>query len=206
MNKCKIYLIDDHKIIRDGIKSILALNQNYIVVGESSDPDDFLKQLAIIDIDMILLDISLQTKSGFDYIKPIKTIKPQCKLVIFTMHNSDQQMKKCQKEGANSYLVKDMDSSEIIKSLDYLRFNDFYFPIQQNSQPLDNPNKNYQLSPRELEVLNLMCDGMSSKEIAFKLELSARTVEAHRLNLMKKLETSNSAETVSKALKIKLIQ
>jgi len=205
MNKSKIYLIDDHKIIRDGLKSILALNPNYMVMGESNDPDEFLKLLPNLELDLILLDISFQNKSGFDFIKPIKKIKPNCKLVILTMHNSLEQMKKCQKEGANCYLVKDMDSAEIIRSLDFLRENEFLFPALQNNQLIDNPNKNFNLSPREIEVLQLMCDGLSSKEIAFKLDLSTRTIEAHRLNLMKKLETSNSAETVSKAIKVKLI-
>ncbi len=209
MKKFKVYLLDDHKLIRDGLKSILGLSDHYVVAGDSGDPKKFIQQLHEIDFDIILLDISFSDFSGFDLIKPIKTAKPDSLIVMLTMHLSSEYMLKCLKEGANSYLIKDIDPIDLIKSLDIVREKKIYFPYSMENkvaESVQDTGNKFELSQREMEVLSLMSEGLSSKQIANTLQLSSRTIETHRLNIMKKLGTSNSAETISVASKNNLIR
>ena len=204
MNKCKVYLLDDHKIIRDGIKSILLQTEIYEVSGEEGDPVKFLEELHHLEMNILLLDISLPNISGFQIIPKIGKERPDVKIMVLSMHNDPEFMQRCLLLGAHGYLSKDADSKEFIKAMDCVRGGKIFSPamMKTNDKILESSGV---LTQREIEVLLLLSNGYSSKQIGAELSISARTVETHRLNIMKKLGTSNSAETISVAAKLNII-
>jgi DNA-binding NarL/FixJ family response regulator len=204
MNPLKVYLLDDHKIIRDGIKSILEDHPSYKVTGEEGDPVVFMDILHKLDIDVVLLDLSFPKISGFQIIPRIKKMRPEIKIIILSMHNDPESMQRCMSLGAQGYIPKDSDSTQFLHALDVVTGGSTYFDnkICANTKPSDG---DHLLSTREKEVLGHLANGLSSKQIAGELSISARTVETHRLNIMKKLNTTNSAETISVAAKLNLI-
>lgn len=210
MNQAKVYLLDDHKIVRDGLKSILAGHAEFQVTGEESNPETFLKHIPELNFDLLILDVSLPQISGIDVIRKVKDSRPGAKIVMLSMHDNPEYMRRSLREGANAYLPKDIEAAEFVKALKQVMIEGKYtsqvrLEARENLTPaIDSLTKS--LSGRELEVLRYMTRGKSSREIAEALSLSPRTVETHRVNIMKKLGTSNSAETVAKALKLHLIQ
>jgi len=199
----KVFLLDDHKIIRDGIKSILAGNSSYRISGEEGDPMKFMDILDKLDFEVLLLDLTFSTITGFQLIPRIRKARPEVKIIILTMHNDPEYMQRCSSLGAHGYLPKDSDSAQMIKALDTVMSGQTYF----ENQMVEKKSSSYSglLSQREKEVLLHLSNGLSSKQIAGELSISARTVETHRLNIMKKLNTTNSAETISVAAKMHLI-
>lgn len=213
MKQTNIYLLDDHKIVRDGLKSILALESDFKVVGEESHPENFLLSLKSLSIDILILDVSLPSVSGIDLIKKVKEIKPEVSIVMLSMHDNPEYMFRSLKEGANAYLPKDIEAQEFIEALTQVRNKGSYFPSNMNfnnkealTPPAEGLKYSILLTAREIEILGYMAKGLSSKQIAQQISVSPRTVETHRVNIMKKLGTSNGAETVALAWKLKLIQ
>lgn len=204
MNPCRIYLLDDHKIIRDGIRSILDASGSYKVAGEEGDPLAFLAVLRKIDAEILLLDISFPELSGFHLIPKIKKQRPDLKIVVLSMFNDPEYMQRALLLGAEGFVPKDRDSKEFLRALDRVRDGKTSFEPLAGAAAPRKPEAEI-LSAREQEILLLLANGMSSKEIAAKLSISTRTVETHRLNIMKKLGTTNSAETISVAARKNLI-
>lgn len=209
MNKTKVFLLDDHKIVRDGLKSLLTLDPNIEVVGEEGDPEQFFTRLPSLEIDILILDVSLPGISGLDVLKKVKLLTPKVRVLMLSMHDSPEYVLKSIREGANGYLTKDIQAEELIKALHEVKTKGNYYPGQykRHSDIVPAPDESRQdvLTPKEKEVLHMMAKGMSSKQIAADFGLSNRTIEAHRLNIMKKLGTNNSAETIATAAKLKLI-
>jgi two-component system, NarL family, nitrate/nitrite response regulator NarL len=211
MKKIKIFLLDDHKIVRDGLKSILAIDSAFQVIGEESSPELFLKTFTDFKIDILILDITLPGMSGLEVLKKVKKKNPNLKILILSMHDSPEYVIQSLKDGANAYLSKSVQADEFLKALYDVYNTGVYYPSQMNlnSNELlpktDTTSSGNILTPKEKEVLSLMAKGLSSKQIAKNFGLSSRTVEAHRLNIMKKISTNNSAETIAVALKLKLI-
>ncbi|MFL5783179.1 MAG: response regulator [Bacteriovoracaceae bacterium] len=200
----KVYLLDDHKIIRDGIRSILKSNENFQVIGENGDPEKFLNEVERIPMDILVLDISFPGVSGLHILKKVKMMRPDLKVLVLSMHNDPEYMKKALSLGANGYLAKDCDSNELLRFLENIMAGKMECsePASPSVGKIATPDL---LTGRELEILKLLSGGLSSKEIASQLSISTRTVETHRLNIMKKLRTSNSAETISVAVRMHLL-
>ncbi len=203
MTTYKVFLLDDHKIIRDGIKSILQESSVFKVTGEEGDPNKFLDSLDKLEMDVLILDLSFPQMSGFQILPRVKKIRPEVKVIVLSMHNDAEYVQKSANLGANGYLPKDSDSQEFLKAILAVMNGETYFK-QTVVTPLKNPNADI-LSQRETEVLQHLANGLSSKQIAGQLDISTRTVETHRLNIMKKLNTTNSAETISVAARLNLI-
>ena len=213
MKQTNIFLLDDHKIVRDGLKSILSLESEYQVVGEDSHPDTFLTALETLKVDILILDVSLPSTSGIDLIRKVKEMKPDVAIVMLSMHDNPEYMFRSLKEGANAYLPKDIEAQEFIEALNQVRAKGSYFPSNMNfnnketlNPPAEGLKYSILLTSREIEILGYMAKGFSSKQIAQQITVSPRTVETHRVNIMKKLGTNNGAETVALAWKLKLIQ
>lgn len=204
MSTCKVFLLDDHKIIRDGIKSILKNSEVYTVSGEEGDPVKFVEILPKLDIDILLLDLSLPNISGFQLIPKIRKDRPDIRIVVLSMHNDPEFKQRCFMSGAQGYLAKDSDAYELLNALDRVRSGEIYAP-DSGTRIVEEKKGTGLLTQREIEILNFLSNGFSSKQIAKELSISTRTVETHRLNIMKKLGTSNSAETISVAAKLNLI-
>ena len=203
MTTYKVFLLDDHKIIRDGIKSILQESSVFKVTGEEGDPNKFLDSLDKLEMDVLILDLSFPQMSGFQILPRVKKIRPEVKVIVLSMHNDAEYVQKSANLGASGYLPKDSDSQEFLKAILSVMNGETYFK-QTVVTPSKNPNADI-LSQRETEVLQHLANGLSSKQIAGQLDISTRTVETHRLNIMKKLNTTNSAETISVAARLNLI-
>ena len=207
MKMIKIYLLDDHKVVRDGLKSLLSIDPQFKIAGEESYPDVFLNELQDLDLDILVLDISLPKMSGFEVLSIVKKVKPAVKVVMLSMHDGSKYFSKAMKEGANAYLTKDIEAEEFIAALhEVYKKGSYDAPqlIREHHLKPEVTEGSHLLTPKETEVLQLMARGLSSRQIAAEFNLSSRTVEAHRLNIMKKLGTNNSAETIAIAAKLNL--
>ncbi len=207
--KIELYLLDDHKIVRDGLKSILSLDPSFKIVGEESHSNRFLATLPNLTFDILILDISLPDMSGIEVLKEVKKLRPEIYVVVLSMHNNPEYMIRALKAGAAAYLSKDIRSELLLETLQEVKKHGVYYPseINLNSQALavEPLQKGEVLTLKEKDVVKLMVKGMSSKQIAAEFGLSTRTIESHRLNIMKKLGTSNSAETIAVAIRQSLL-
>lgn len=214
MKKISIIIADDHTLIRDGIKSLLQSVDEFEVVGEATDGDELIQFIDTLDPEIVVLDITMPKKTGIEVITEVKKYNNRVKFIVLSMHDNPEYVLKCVQSGALSYLLKNTDHEEIIKAVKAVSAGQKYFSPDIYSiilNGLANPEliKANQLAEtltkRELEVLKEVSMGLSTKLIADKLFISVRTVETHRINLMKKLDVHNSAELIKKAMDLNLI-
>lgn len=208
MKVIEVYLLDDHKIVRDGLKSILSMYPDIKITGEDSSPETFLNHLGELTFDILILDLSLPKIPGMEVLKKVKTMRPESHVAILSMHDNPEYMMRAMREGAATYLSKDTPGELLVEALRTIQKEGSYYPSKIELKSSANTLKPVSESPeveiltqKEKDVLQLMVKGKSSKQIAAEQGLSSRTIEAHRLNIMRKLGTSNSAETIAMALK-----
>jgi DNA-binding NarL/FixJ family response regulator len=198
MSRYRIVLADDHILLRTGLKSILEKMSGLEVVGEAGDGLELLKLLRKLKADIIILDISMPNLRGIEAIHEIKAIHPGLKTLILTMHKDKEYLHQAISAGADGYLLKEDADTELFSAIETVRKGKIYVsPHLANdlvdewakirrgdAKPLSEPER---LTTREKEILKLIAEGKSSKEIADLLCISVRIVEHHRANLMSKL-------------------
>jgi len=207
----KIALVDDHQIIRDGIKKLLADEDDIAVVAEASGAKEALQMLERYQMDILITDISMPNGSGFDLIKAI-ALHSDLKVLILSMHTEEAYVRKALEMGVSGYLTKDISRVELIHAIHAVYGGETYFSdavsrVMMNtmirkarrSGNFDKPAQ-HKLTSREKEIIRYILDGLSSPEIAEKLFISHRTVENHRANIMNKLKVRNTIELVRKVL------
>jgi len=205
-----IYIVDDHKIFRDGIISLINYEEDMKVIGSAGSIEEFMGDILKHDPDVILMDISLKDGEGTHAVSWLKEKNSDAKILILSMHRDQKNVKKEIESCANGYLLKDAGTDEMIKAIKTV--NDghpFYSPEIMNTmvQQLvsgNSPKKELagqKLTRRELEVLKLIAEEKSNQEIADLLFISIRTVNTHRTNLLNKLEVKNTAGLVRYAIK-----
>ncbi|WP_448520494.1 response regulator [Rhodoflexus sp.] len=209
----KVALVDDHQIIRDGIKKLLADEEDIAVVAEASSVKEALQMLERHRVHLLITDISMPNGSGFDLIKAIAAHK-DLKVVILSMHTEEAYVKRAIEMGVSGYLTKDISRLELVRAIHAVYEGENYFSdaisrvmmntmIKKARRPnnLDKPAES-RLTAREKEIIRHILDGLSSPEIAEKLFISHRTVENHRANIMNKLKVRNTIELVRKVLEV----
>ena len=209
--KYRIVLADDHVLIRHGIKIILSSDDYLEVVGEVSNGEELLDKLKETIADLLILDISMPKVSGIELTEILKKRHPDLKILVLTMHKNIRFLRRAIAAGADGYLVKSDTEQEIISAIGKIRAGKTYIsPCLENEFAEDmlnsyrNPSssKTFKgLTKREKQVLGLVVDGMTSRQIAAKLSLSPRTVDHHRASLLKKFEMNNSVDLVNFAIK-----
>lgn len=209
-----VFIVDDHKIFRQGIQSLIDYEKDIDVIGTAGSVQEFMANILDYEPDIILMDISLKDGEGPDATKWIIEKKPKAKVLIFSMHQEDKYVKKVLKSGASGYLLKDAGTEEMLKAIRVVHSGETFYsnPIMQSivKQFMDDkPSKKslvgQNLTKRELEVLKLITDEKSNKEIANILFISKRTVDAHKRNLLEKLQVKNTVGLVKHAIKLGLI-
>lgn len=213
----KIFLVEDHHIVRYGVKSLLETNPEFIVIGESDNAEDLLDQLDKIKVDLVISDISMEGMSGIELVKKIKkNSQGEIKTLVLSMHADDLYINQCFEAGANGYLLKDFKKNELFSAIEKIMKGEIFIG-RSVSQILANNfiNKEYSsksnglfrvdVTKREKEIIELISLGHSNKEIAEKLLVSVSTVDAHRYNILKKLDSKNTAEMIMKAIKLKIL-
>lgn len=208
----KVMLVDDHQIIRDGIKQLLADEGSITVASEAPSVKDALRILEIMPVDVVITDLSMPQASGFDLIKGISLLNQDIKILVLSMHMEEAYIKKAIESGVNGYIPKDISKYELVQAIHSVYHGEMYFNQEVTKIMMGNMVKKARrsddasgpaqakLTQREREILKLIVDGLSSPEIADKLFISHRTVENHRANIMDKLKVRNTIELVRKVL------
>lgn len=213
LGKITIVLADDHKVVRDGLKSFLARISDFVVIGEAENGEELLQLFDAVLPDVALIDISMPKMNGLDALKQLHESNPNVKIVMLSMHEEPDYIMKAIQNGAKGYLLKNTDERELENAIRAVAAGGKYFNSVVSSIMIENLSHKPQekaplevnVSLREKEVLQLVSEGLSNKMIGDKLHISVRTVETHRLNLLRKLEVNNSAELVKKALEMGVI-
>lgn len=214
----RVVLADDHVFVRDGIKSLLENEANIQVVGEATDGLEALKTIEELNPDLLILDIRMPNLTGIEVVEKLRVVNKSLKIVMLSMHESEEYVLKSIKAGADGYLLKGSSKEEFLKAIHTIAQGGKYFSgdissilISQLSNPNANvePKKNLEdeqlITKREKEILSLLLAGKGNKEIAEALEISKRTAEVHRFNLMKKLKVKNLMELSNKATEFSLL-
>lgn len=212
MNKIKIVVADDHKLIRDGITTLLRMDEQFEVIGEANDGVELIKLLDSSLPDVVLVDITMPNMNGIEAVARLKKINPNLRFIILTMHEEGDYVMKSIQSGAHGYLLKNSDFEELQKAIRTVAAGGKYFNsvisnlmIENLSSTTEPKGEKPDLTPREIEVLKEVAEGLSTKMIADKLSISSRTVETHRVNMMKKMVAHNTAELIKKSLEWKII-
>jgi len=209
MSKCSIIIADDHALIRQGLKKIIEENKTLEVVGEAGDGLELLGILEKITPDMILLDISMPQLRGIEVINEVKRLCPNVKILMITMHKTEQYFLCAMSAGADGYLLKEDSDTELLTAIETVLDGELYISPFLGEVFTDEVIHQYRekgtfpcetLTNREVEVLKLVAEGLTSKEIAEILSISIRTVEHHRANLLKKLDLKNTADLIKHAI------
>lgn len=201
-----IILVDDHKLMRDGLKNIIQQKSNMSIIGEAANGREAVKICAKLLPDVIIIDVSMPDLNGIEATLQISKINPDIKIIALSMHSSKQYIQSMFKAGAYAYLLKDGDANDVITAITLVMQNKKYLAKEINQDFLTKLKKgddieNTNLSSREKEVLQLIAEGKSSKEIAEILFLSSKTIDVHRNNIMKKLELFTISELTKYAIK-----
>lgn len=214
----RIFIADDHSLVRDGVKAIISSHKRFEIAGEASEGNEAFEKISEIQPDLAIIDISMPGISGINLTKKIGQHFPDVKVMILSMHDSEDYISNALEAGALGYILKDSDKEEVITAIDKVANGETYcsknvsqilinsFVKSRNKKSTVDPVLTPLLSKREIQILRLIAKGLSNKEIATNLFISTRTVDAHRYNIMQKLQVRNTAELVMYAVNNKLIE
>ena len=204
MKKITILLVDDHKLIRDSWTFILNSDPRFLVIGETSNGDDAIEIAKKTKPDIVLMDVNMTPVNGFDATKQICEFSPDSKVIGISMHSMPAYAKRMLQVGAMGYVTKNSSKEEMISAIIEVNNGNKYICeevknilTQQELEEEDSQPDMNVLSRRELEIAKLIKEGMSSREIAVRLDISLKTVEVHRYNILKKLNLKNTASLVN---------
>lgn len=201
----RVLIADDHNIVRDGLKRILAASADIQVAAQAASGDEALALVKANDYDVAMLDMSMPGLSGIDLIKRLKIEKPKLKLLVLSMHGEHQYAARALKAGASGYLTKDSAADQLVGALRKIAAGGVHISDQAASQLLGMDKAPHErLSDREFEVLRLLVEGLGPTDIAERLHLSVKTVSTHKTRILEKLSLGSTAELVRYALENKL--
>ncbi|MGC3946568.1 MAG: response regulator transcription factor [Chryseolinea sp.] len=211
MEKIKVFVADDHKIVRVGLRGMLSLQADMTVVGEAEDGRGVMEAVDRQVIDVILMDIDMGTTNGIDTTKQVKSRYPDIHIIGITMHEEQQQIVAMLQAGASGYLLKNVGPEQLAAAIRAVADGENYFSPEVSATLLQvftkarPPQLNQSLTQRETEVLRLIAQEFSNQEIADKLFISVRTVDTHRRNILEKIQAKNTAGMVKYAIQHQLI-
>jgi DNA-binding NarL/FixJ family response regulator len=215
--KKTILIVDDHRLFRNGLKAIIERNQNYEVVGEAGNGREAFQMVGKLKPDLALVDISLPDQSGIELTRDILRASSKTRVMIVSMHSKIDYIVRAFRAGATGYVIKESASNKLLQGIKSVLKGDYFMDasvaqkvvqkmlgIQKKEAKV--PDAAYDtLTPREQEVLVLVAEGLSTKEIGERLFISPKTVENHRANIMHKLDLHSTMELVRYAAKLGLI-
>ena len=207
-----VLVADDHDIIREGIKNILRKQPDFEVVDEAQDGEEVLEKLAKLKPDILLLDLTMPKKSGLEILDQIQRISKKTKVLIISVHKADAYVMRALKSGVKGYLNKENAADDLLPALRKITSGQVYLSAEVSSYLLAKAAKGPEeiareniLSERETEVLRLVAEGKTAKEIADSLFISDRTVENYKNNILKKLGLHKTSDLIKYAIKNKIV-
>jgi len=208
--KTRVVLADDHRIIREGIRTLLDQEEDLEVIGEASDGREVIRLNLELEPDVLIMDITMPNLNGIDATMQIVGKNPETKIIALSMHSDHHYVSEMLQAGASAYLLKDCVYDELVQAIHLVCQGKTYLSpeiasvlvkdYRSHSQPKAASTRE-SLSPREREVLQLLAEGNSTRLIAEKLFLSVKTIEAHRAQIMRKLDIHNVAELTKYAIR-----
>ncbi|MHC8406463.1 response regulator [Pseudomonas sp. TMB3-21] len=213
---CNLLLVDDHSLIRAGVRALVLDIPGYAVVGEANDGSQLLEMVERLSPDIVLLDISMKETGGLEALQRLRRVRPQSKVLILSMHTDPALIMQALESGAHGYLLKDTTATELEHALEALRNNERYLSpaiahtvinqaLSRSPANQQEPADGHNLTARQLEILRLIVRGKSTREIANGLGLSIKTVETHRSQIMKRLQIYDVAGLVLFAVREQII-
>ncbi len=213
MKPIKIFVVDDHKIIRDGIRAMLIGEKNIKLIGDTGTGTDFLNEIGNCNPDIAIIDIVLPDITGIELTRQTLKKKTGIQVIILTVNTDEETINNAVKAGAKGFLPKDTSKSEFIEAIKMVNDGNEYFGeaitktvFSSFVKNLNATNDAHLLTKREIDIVKLLSDGLSFKEIGAKLFISSRTVESHKNKILAKLELKNTIELVKWAIKNKVIK
>jgi two-component system, NarL family, response regulator NreC len=216
MPKIKCLLVDDHTLFRQGVRRLLETENDFEVVGEAADGGEAVEKAREMRPDIVLMDIGMPGLSSFESARQIKKNRMETKILFLTMYEDEDYLVQCLEVGASGYVLKDTPAPQLLTAVKDVYKGGKYLSSQVLGKLVEDFRSRVRdtrmrpristLTPREREILKLLAEGNSVKEIAVILGLSVKTVEAHKFNLMRKLDIHNKAQLVTYAIQKKIIK
>lgn len=216
-DKKRVLIVDDHPLFRDGLRSLIERSAGYETAGEAGSGEEALRLALELRPGLVTMDVSLPDMSGIEAARQITGVLPEARILMLSMHPRFEYVAEAFRAGAKGYVVKEATSSKLVQALDAISRGEYFLDgnVSQEvitklvtggeKESLIHDERYGLLSPREQQVMRLVAEGVPSREIAARLNLSAKTVENHRANLMKKLGVHNKMELVRYAARLGLI-
>jgi two-component system, NarL family, response regulator NreC len=205
-----IILADDHPILRLGVASMLRAQLDCEILAECEDGATTIEMIGRLKPDILILDLMMPGLAGFDVIRKSLQLSPTSRIIVLSMHSKEGYVLEAMRSGAVAFVIKDSGPEELIQAIKNVQLGRRYLSPEYNERAIecylrspqeDDMDLYRTLTPREREVLKLIADGLSNNEIAARLEISARTAEIHRLNMMHKLNITSLADLVKYAIR-----
>ncbi len=215
--KKRVLIVDDHPLFRDGLKSLIERSAGYETIGEAGSGEEAIRLARELNPELITMDVSLPDMTGIEATRQIFAQMPDAKILMLSMHPRFEYVAEAFRAGAKGYVVKEATSSKLILAMDAIFRGEYYLDGNVSQEVISKLVSNRegessihddrygQLSPREQQVMRLIAEGVPTKNIATRLELSTKTVENHRGNLMKKLDVHTRMELVRYAARLGII-
>jgi two-component system response regulator NreC len=212
--KIRILVCDDHALFREGVKTILRSCPQFELIGEASDGRQAVDLAKDLNPNVVLMDISMPVLKGFDAARRIHKAQPEVAILILTIYDDEDMVARCLSSGAAGYILKDAPPAQLVYAVQAVSRGEKYMSPRVlksvvNSyltRPEQVRTRYELLSDREREILVMLAEGYALKEVATKLNLSVKTVDAHKVNLMRKLELHDRSELIRYAIRKKLIE
>lgn len=214
----KLVIADDHALLRQGIKNVLELEADFQVVGEAGDGEEAIKRITELMPDIVLLDINMPKLNGLEVTRKLRDSQSRARVIILTIHDDESYVLEVVKAGAAGYLLKDIEPSMLIKAIRTVYEGEsFIYPTlakklfgqiargEDKKVALGHKRGEERLTEREIEVLQLIAQGMSNQEMAQKLYLSEKTVKNHLTNIFRKINVTDRTQAVLYAIKHKIV-
>lgn len=216
MSNIRVLLVDDHALFREGIRTLLAAEPDIEIAGEAANASEAVALASERRPDLVLMDIGMPGPSSFEAARLIRKERPETRIVFLSMYDDDEYVSECVRMGASGYILKESPATQFLTAIREVHRGGSYLSPRLLSRlvddirlmgrtPLRQP-RFATLTKREVEVLKMLAEGASVKEIASEFVLSVKTIEAHKFNLMRKLGIHNKAQLVQYAIQKKLIR
>ncbi|MEG1759661.1 MAG: response regulator transcription factor [Alistipes sp.] len=209
--ECRIILVDDHSLFRNGLRGLLDRCADYRVVGEAASGEEFLALLPEMEVDVVFMDIAMPGINGDEATERALILRPDLRIITLSMFGDENYYSRMVEAGAKGFLLKDSDIKEVIAAIEAVRTGGSYFSEElllslTNRMRTRENLTDEQLSLRETEILVAVCRGLSNQQIADELFISKRTVDKHRANILEKTGCKNTASLVVYAIKHHIVE
>lgn len=201
----KIALVDDHVLVRDGVKALLGAIPYFEVVGQAESGQEAIQLVSSCVLDILLVDVGLQDMNGLELTRQLRSLHPDIKILILSMYDNQEYVRSSITAGALGYVLKNAPSTELVAAIEAISAGGTFYSPEIARKLVSNHRDENDLTPRELQVLSMIAKGYNSKEAARELAISVRTIETYRLSIRRKLNIDSPAALVKYALEHGLV-